>query len=766
MKLNLMLVSLILSFNFITAQLRIGEWEVHAAYAKSNYVCAGNQVVYCASASGIFSYRPESGELITYTKATNLSDNNISAIQYLTEINSLAVAYQNGNLDIISDEKLTNIPDIKFSKINGIKKTNQLVYYNNYLYLATAFGIVKVNITKKEIAETYYIGTNGTPVNVNNLLIFENYFYAATDNGIFRCPTNAENPIDFRNWTNISEAVLGKVRFSKLCIYNNYIIAVKKGETSFSDQIFKLEGISFTSIATNLDAISDIISENNTLYIAENYTIYAVENFNPYTKRILHKANTGFQTQKLAYFNQNIWLADASKGLIKLNNDLSETAFVPNSPATENAYKISSGENSVIVSAGGTNASWNNLWRFGQYMQYQTNRWDNIIHWDKADYIEVISVPNSKNNLAAASWGDGVSIIEDHKIIAHFNEKNSTLQSQSGDSRYTRIGGIAYDKKRNLWVSNANVPNFLSVYTASGTWISMKTTGYLSANPTTGKVLITDDNYIWVLLPRIGSIFIYDYNKTLENTADDRARIIRMTDSKGELISDIANDMEQDSEGNIWVATEKGPVVFYYPDGIFENENFAASRITVESTENDSLLHYLLGAESIKTLAIDGANRIWFGTEKSGVYLIGNNGKSEIHHFDESNSPLISNTLVSVGINHGNGEVFFGTDMGIVSYKGTATKTEEFFDKVYVYPNPVPPEYTADITIAGLVKNTNVKITDIAGNLVYEAKATGGQSVWNGIDLNGNTIGSGIYLVFLVSETGEKKHVTKFMVIR
>jgi hypothetical protein len=43
-----------------------------------------------------------------------------------------------------------------------------------------------------------------------------------------------------------------------------------------------------------------------------------------------------------------------------------------------------------------------------------------------------------------------------------------------------------------------------------------------------------------------------------------------------------------------------------------------------------------------------------------------------------------------------------------------------------VYPNPVRPQYDGTVKIAGLINRANVKITDIAGNLVYEAISEGG----------------------------------------
>jgi flagellar hook assembly protein FlgD len=138
-------------------------------------------------------------------------------------------------------------------------------------------------------------------------------------------------------------------------------------------------------------------------------------------------------------------------------------------------------------------------------------------------------------------------------------------------------------------------------------------------------------------------------------------------------------------------------------------------------------------------------------------------GTEQILNFTEDNSPLFSNSILDIAINHNTGEVFFVTDKGIISYKGTATMGDDYFSHVYTYPNPVPPRYTGYITIKGLAANVNVKITDISGNLVYETTSEGGQALWNGNTLSGKRVQTGVYLVFASSEDGIRTYVTKIL---
>ncbi len=126
---------------------------------------------------------------------------------------------------------------------------------------------------------------------------------------------------------------------------------------------------------------------------------------------------------------------------------------------------------------------------------------------------------------------------------------------------------------------------------------------------------------------------------------------------------------------------------------------------------------------------------------------------------------MFSNTINDIKIDPKSGEVYFATDKGLISYKGYATNGGDNFGKVYVYPNPIRENYTSDIFITGLIENTIVKITDISGNLVFETLSLGGQAVWNGKNLLGKRVNTGVYLVFCSNKDGSKTAVAKLLFI-
>ena len=97
-----------------------------------------------------------------------------------------------------------------------------------------------------------------------------------------------------------------------------------------------------------------------------------------------------------------------------------------------------------------------------------------------------------------------------------------------------------------------------------------------------------------------------------------------------------------------------------------------------------------------------------------GVFLLSEDGIDQIAHFTTTNSPLLSDNVNSITINS-DGEVFFGTARGIISFRGTATPDNPTSSDFYAFPNPVRENYTGLIAIKGVANDSYVKITDTYG---------------------------------------------------
>jgi hypothetical protein len=281
--------------------------------------------------------------------------------------------------------------------------------------------------------------------------------------------------------------------------------------------------------------------------------------------------------------------------------------------------------------------------------------------------------------------------------------------------------------------------------------------------PQIQSLIVSKSNKIWMIIER-GGLVGFDYNNTLSTEADDVEKVIAFEQGKGAIPGTSVYCVAEDLNGDLWIGSDKGISVLYNPDNIF---NAGLQDVQQIKVNLDGYIGYLLESDKITSIFVDDANRKWIGTETSGLFLVSADGTQQLEHFTTDNSPILSNNIFSITMNRLSGELFIATDKGIVSYKGTATKGfETQCEDVLVYPNPVRPEYNGVIAIRGLLKTSEVRIADAAGNLVYKTNSIGGQAIWNGKNLKGDKAQSGVYYILTTNEDGTSGCSAKVVLIK
>ena len=222
----------------------------------------------------------------------------------------------------------------------------------------------------------------------------------------------------------------------------------------------------------------------------------------------------------------------------------------------------------------------------------------------------------------------------------------------------------------------------------------------------------------------------------------------------------------EDLDGNIWMGTDVG--LYMYDAAQQADPSLGYTQIKVPRNDGTDLADYLLANADVTCIAVDGANRKWIGTSGAGVYLISADNMEQLQHFTTDNSPLLSNDVESIAVNGTTGEVFFGTQQGLCSYMSDATSAVEEMkkDDVYAFPNPVPHGYDGLITVRGLSMNADVRILNISGKLIAQGRSNGGTFTWNGRDLSGKRVASGVYMIATATNEGKKGVVAKVAIVR
>lgn len=393
------------------------------------------------------------------------------------------------------------------------------------------------------------------------------------------------------------------------------------------------------------------------------------------------------------------------------------------------------------------------------------NGWLNIPYSDlsEAKALSRITVnPNNENQVFFSSYYSGLLKVENDQVTTLYNTTNTgsdglqTIVGQVPDD--VRINGAAFDKTGNLWVTNSVVRKGLKVLKSSGQWQSydMQNVYAVLGKLRFGRMVIDKNGTKWMGTWRDGVI---GFNESLNN----RFRVISNASEGGNLPSFDARAVAVDNRNQLWIGTLAGLRVLSNVDSFGSDETLRTNPIIIIE---DNLAQELLYEQSISDIFVDGANNKWIGTIDSGVFYVSSDGQKTIHHFTTSNSPLPSNTINDIDINGTTGEVFFATSKGLVSFKGTSTTAQGDLSNVYVYPNPVRPEFTGTVKISGLLDKANVKISDIEGNLVHEAIAEGGTIEWDTTAFGKYKVASGVYMIFISSQDGAETKVKKVMIIR
>ncbi|NVO19524.1 MAG: hypothetical protein HXX13_07480 [Bacteroidetes bacterium] len=756
-------------FNTASAQdLRIGQWRDHLPFNRCTFISMAGDRVYASTPSSLVYFDKKDNSLNRKNKINGLSDVGLSAIAYSDKYSTLVIAYSNTNLDLLKNDNVTNIPDIKRKQILGNKTINRILIIDKYAYLSCGFGIVVLDLEREEIHDTYFIGPLGTQINVFDLTFnaADNKFYAATEKGIYSAEISS-NLAFYENWKQETSLPAPNTKYNLIASFNGKVYANASKASFNSDTLYVYDGTGWNYFDnTNHSTRASLSVSNDRLLICNFLTIDAYKpdgtkerNYWTYNPGNIRPNDVEFDS------DNTLWIADNDHGIYSINKSDVSQQYLINGPATSQVSAMDIVGTSVWAVPGGRNASFGNLYNQAQFYNYQDESWTSYNNvtipalTDARDLLCVATDPLKSDHAFLGSWGYGLFEMDGGSLVKTYTPANSSLQASIYDDALCFVGGMAFDTDHNLWMTNSTANNILTVRKNNGDWKSYN----LGTNATgvdVGNIVVDHSNQKWMQMRDL-SLFVYNDNNTLDNTADDQVHKLTNAVGNGNLPGNGIASFAIDKEGQLWLGSDQGVAVIYSPENVFTGGNFDAEKVMIEEA---GYLHPLLETEAVTAIAVNGNNEKWMGTDKSGVFLMSADGSKEIYHFTEENSPLISNSITSIKI-ASDGEVFFATSNGIVSYKDSSQPPSAGLDSIYVFPNPVRPDYTGPIAITNLVADCYVKVTDISGNLVWETQASGGRIVWDGNDLDGHRVKTGVYLVFITNSDGSSKAVTKVLFI-
>ena len=761
----------------------VGAWKAHYNYSIGIDIDRIDNIIYYAAKSGgIACIDTDDESLSLLDKTKGLSDINIVCMRASQETKTIVICYNNSNIDLYQKGSVYNIPDLYNKQVSGDKSIYGVFTHGNYAYLACGFGIVVIDLKKKVITDSWLFRLNNQDYPVKSVAITpDDTIYAATDKALLK--NSIKNPFikNFATWEKVENiSTPNNNQFKQLAALNNHLFVLKTDSTTANgekNKVYQLKNnlweectsISFDKYGTNYEYLF-IRPSYGKLLVATNLGIEPYQwdnNSNTVTPDgIFFKCD---YTPIAAIHGKNDRLYTICRAIGLLRGTEGNLYQYPiGGPAAGGVSAMDWKKGTLVTVNNSPSASWTPQWAGGDISVLQKNTWSffpvaypaSNIH----DAIDIEIAPYDTSVFFVASFVQGLAEFKNKSFSTLYDDGNSILNVTSDNT--TRASALAFDKQNNLWFGNWGTRNPLILKTKDNTWkaFSIPTATNIESIE---RIFIDSRDYLWLICQKETRLVLFNPNGTPTNTSDDKWMNMNKTVAEEDGEYSFIYTIAEGTDGKIWIGTDRGLRVYPSPTRLFENPAALPSPVLITtSRETDTIVEILLYFEQIRCIKVDAGNRKWVGTRNAGVYLFSPDGSKQLFHFTVENSPLISNTILSIEIDGETGEVFFGTDKGLVSFRYTATDPKEDYEELKIFPNPVRDDFDGYITITGLKYDSEVKITDAYGGLVYRTASNGGTASWDGKRFNGQKAATGVYFVFINDENGKERKAGKILFIK
>lgn len=734
-------------------------WKGYFSYNEITDVCISDQKVYSSTKNSVFNKDISSNILTTFTSINDVKPDEITAI-FHTSNNYTLIGNKNGLIILIKPDgttlnKVDIITDVPVPP--NSKKINDFYEHDGKVYVSTQYGISVIKLSNFEIESSFYIGNSGEFTDVLQTTIFNNEIFAVTrTQGIKKASVTNPFLYDFSQWS-----VFNSLNWLSIVTFSNQLVAMNTNGITykfsgniavpFSQQITNGLKLRTDSVYLTITNQWQILLYNQNFTLAN--SIYQVPNFPDSFTCALTK-------------NEKLYIGTSKNGLFETTcaNSVVFTTISPNGPIEDLAFKVTKTKTDLWLTHGSYDRTYTPDYKLQGISVFNTNTgWNKIPSNEVLGAVTLAAIaenPRNSSEVFIASGQSGLLKFTNKTNPFLFNQTNFlesvTLPPPNQNYVSVRINGMKYDKDGNLWLTNALVNNGIKVLKSNNTWQSYNLSTVIQ-NPTAlhyGNIDIDKNGTKWIATYAGG---VLAFNEKYNN------KFIIINEENGNLPNNDVRCVAVDNKNQLWIGTFKGLRILNSVDRFISETALTTTNIVIQDGDLAQELFY---QQVIQDIKVDGANNKWVAIADAGVFQVSPNGQTTLRRFTKENSPLPSNNVLDIEIDEVSGEVFFATDKGLVSFLGAATKGDDDLQNVYIYPNPVRPEYSGTVKISGLMDKVNLKITDIEGNLVFETTSSGGTVEWDTTAFGKYKVASGVYMVFVSSSDAAETTVKKIMVIR
>jgi len=751
------------------------DWVSHFSYNDIVTVANSDTKIFAAANNSIFIHSVFDNTNTEFTTVNGLSAQDIEVVKFIEDKELIVVGFSNGLVEIINEgtgevTSLNDIPAVTGFPPDNIR-VNDFFESDGILYIATGFGVVEYDLNSKIFRNTYLISDSLAVIsNVISIGAIGDFIFASIEGrGTFIGNRRDQNLILFNNWSSIQAD-----EFVEYDLFSGRLIA-----RDTTNNIYEFNNTSFEVSYTNTDPIIDFSITNGTLNVASENKLTVLNGRFENLRDITFPDELQGEISNILFLNNEIYFSEPQQGFFRTNNlSFNEKQNInPDGPLENSGFSIEISEGDLWLSYGRVSE----IYSFGGSFFTDTHglsrlrneEWLNIPFedFDARRILDILIDPNDKEHVFFSSNEKG--ILEYNKgVFTLFDSTNSNIETEFFDFLdQETVFALNFDAQGDLWFINSFTNRVLKEFSINGPSDNEPDLSEIFAkervSPNSEEFLINNQGNAFLGTLRNGLIGYSSRTKSVVNLFDTAEQVINNLPHRAAVRA-----LALDNEGELWIGTDEGLRVISDPNSIFAESEIPIQAEAIIITE-DGTPQELLFEQRITDIAVDAENNKWISTLNAGVFQFSPDGQETLNQFTTANSPLPSNDVEKIAIDDQTGNVFFVTTNGLMEFKSNVVEAEENLDKFKIFPNPVRPEYEdVNVRIEGLTAGANVKITDIEGNLVFEAQNSttngigSGLVEWDTRSFSGRKVASGVYLILITSEDQTQTEVGKLLIVR
>lgn len=758
----------------VLAKLNIapGEWQTIRSYNGITSVIPSKENVYVIANGGVFVYNKSAKTTRTLTTLDGISPSPIENMVFVESVNSLFIIHSDLCIDIVVDGKVYTDESIKDKDFSG-KKLNNVKVDGDMMYISLDAGIIVYDPSKREVSDTYIIGEGGESETVYQTVNNNGILYALmqdkesiTGKKIKVC-LPGHNANDYSEWQTISLPTGAEIKQMENACGHVLVLTNVGLFASLPDFLWAditPRGITPTKLQ---------VYKNRCTCITDwQIMVYNEQNFGEFKYK---QCVTDLAVYDLD--DDVCWVSDKDgMRMVDMSNDdidgVKSDPILAEGPSQNNYYSIDVIDGDVYLAgnSGYATPAVVDYLRDGEWHSLRNSLTGNELMFFSSCHMVMVD-PLDKDHIVAPTWWGVYEFYKDSLKRVH--DCTTATFSQTADCSITEC--VWFDDDNNLIATNPQSSGYLlHAMNKDGEWKALAHNKLLGQRYADHHIRLKSGVDVVVFRYKNCGLGFVDLNGTTFDVSDDKSRVVTAfkynEDGVSESFAPIyIYSVVEDLKGDLWVATDQGPVIMKNVKGVFDNKETCV-RPKVTREDDSRYADYLLSGDKIKKIQVDGKNRKWIATESNGIYLVSPNGDKILESFTTMNTPLSSNSIVDICFDNKSGYLYILTNDGIYIYATDSSLPSETFDNVVVYPNPVRSDYEGDVEIKGLMEESNVRITDQRGMVIENGLSNGGTYRFSARRSDGTRLPTGIYNIFVTTSPDEEgvteTKYLKFAIIR